>query len=98
MCQGSIGEYTENFFIKKSRILECLLSIWILLLLYRENDAGDDLIQVLLEGNCVELGCTRFITVNGLIVFYLATYRVASCRVQGDLYYTCTHLGGLVDT
>ena len=24
MCQGSIGEYTENFFIKKSRILECL--------------------------------------------------------------------------
>ena len=25
MCQGSIGEYTENFFIKKSRILECLL-------------------------------------------------------------------------
>ena len=25
LCQGSIGEYTENFFIKKSRILECLI-------------------------------------------------------------------------
>ena len=46
LCQGSIGEYTEKIFVKKSRILECLL-------VEKAELHGPDPIDVwILKGDC----------------------------------------------